>query len=120
MGCLRFVLAALFGALLLAASCAAPSIDRRYEDFATRLVALTEEANRGQAQAAELADGAVRDAKLAEWQAVHMALVSARAAGALAYLNEDFASLARLEQQAALVVASCARSPAGNAGSPRH
>jgi hypothetical protein len=101
-----------FAAALLAAACAGVSIDQRYEAFEGRMADLTQQAEQGQARAAALGDTAQRETRLAQWQSVLQMLAMARTTGALAYLNENADSLARIEEQVAAVVESCAEQAA--------
>lgn len=101
----------LLAAALLVSACAGVSIDERYDAFEGRLADLTQQAERGQARAAALADTAERETRLAQWESVLQVLAMARATGALAYLNENAATLASLEEQVEALVARCAEAP---------
>ena len=95
------------GALLLAGACAGPSIDRRFEAFGERMAQLSAQVEQCQRQAAAIHDKDQREAKLGQWQAVMQMIVSARAGGAIAYLDEDAHALDRIEKQVEDVVAQC-------------
>jgi hypothetical protein len=95
------------GALLLAGACAGPSIDRRFDAFGERMAQLSAQVEQCQRQAASIHDETRREAKLEQWQAVMQLILSARAGGSIAYLNEDARALDRIEQQVEAVVAQC-------------
>ena len=95
------------GALLLAGACAGPSIDRRFEAFGERMAQLSAQVEQCQRRAAAIHDKDQREAELEQWQAVMQVIVSARAGGSLAYLNEDAHALERIEEQVESVVSSC-------------
>lgn len=108
------------GALLLAGACAGPPIDRRFETFGERMAQISAQVEQCQRQAASIHDREQREAKLQQWQAVMQLIVSARAGGSIAYLNEDAHALDRIEKQVEDVVAQCPElsgRPAAN-GSP--
>ena len=95
------------GALLLAGACAGPSIDRRFDAFGERMAQLSAQVEQCQRQAGAIRDKDQREAKLEQWQAVMQMIVSARAGGSIAYLNEDAHALDRIEKQVEDVVAQC-------------
>jgi hypothetical protein len=107
----------ILGALLLAGACASPSIDGRFESFEERMAEISAQVEYHQRQAMGIKDEAQRETKLAQWQAVMQLIVSARAGGAIAYLNEDFRSLERIQEQVERTVSSCPEF-AGNAPAP--
>ncbi len=116
----RAIRAGWWGALLLAGACAGPSIDRRFEVFGERMAQLSAQVEQCQRQAASIHDQEQREAKLEQWQAVMQLIVTARAGGSIAYLNEDAHALDRIEKQVEDVVAKCpelAGRPAANGSS---
>jgi hypothetical protein len=95
------------GALLLAGACAGPPIDRRFDQFGERMAQLSAQVEECERQAVSIRDQSRREAKLQQWEAVMQVIILARAAGAIAYFNEDARALERIEKQVEGVVAQC-------------
>lgn len=92
---------------LLALACAAPLSEQHYAEFNARIDALTAQVEGRQRAAVQLPDAAEREDELARLQAVLQVLLLSKAGGALAYMDQDAATLARIEDHVDALLAAC-------------